>query len=170
MNSELIEKIKAIKLLILDVDGVLTNGQIYFLPSGEQYKTFYIQDGYGIEQLQKNGVTVAIISGKSSPAVTFRAKELGIKHFYQTCNDKVAAFNELIHTLDIQTKEVAFMGDDCPDLALMKKVGLRIAVNNAVDEIKAIADWKTEKSGGSGAVREVCDAMIKIQQQFPPGN
>ncbi len=153
----------AIKLLILDVDGVMTDGTIGFTPDGKEYKFFNTQDGLGIKRLQQHGIAVAIISGRSSDIVSYRAQELGIKHVFQGQQNKLAALQALQDQLNIEPRQIAHMGDDLPDLEIMKKVGLGIAVANAVDDVKAIADWHTTRSGGAGAVREACDLILKKQ-------
>ena len=149
-----------IKCLILDVDGVLTDGTIWLSEHGLELKRFNIQDGLGIVRLQKAGITVAVISGRSSGSVSARMAELNVTHVYQGCGDKLTVFNKLISELDIKPTEVAYMGDDLPDLPVMAIVGLSIAVANACAEIKAIAHWHTEKTGGAGAVREICDRLL----------
>lgn len=153
-------KISEIKLLILDVDGVLTDGKIWLMPDGEETKCFHIQDGLGIKRLQQAGIIVAVITGRKSKAVNIRMQELGIKHYFSGQENKTIALNILLENLQIELNEVAYMGDDLPDFAVMQKVGLPIAVANAVPEIKKIAVWLTQKSGGEGAVREVCDRII----------
>lgn len=157
-----------IKCLILDVDGVLTDGTIWLTEHGTELKRFHIHDGVGIKRLQNRGIIVAIISGRSSGSVTARMAELQVKHVYQGCADKLPVFNELIHQLGLQPAEVAYMGDDLPDLPVMERVGLSIAVANACPEVKAIADWHTEKSGGRGAVREACDRLLAQQMATTP--
>lgn len=149
-----------IQCLILDVDGVLTDGAIWLSDQGVESKRFYIQDGVGIKRLQNAGVTVAIISGRSSHSVSLRMAELQVKHVYQGCTDKLEIFNKLIKKLNITPKEVAYMGDDLPDLPVMQVVGLPIAVANACREIKAVAHWQTQAAGGAGAVREACDHLL----------
>ena len=151
-----------IKCLILDVDGVLTDGSIWLNEQGQEFKQFYVQDGLGIQRLQRSGIPVAVISGRSSGSVTARMKELQVKYVYQGCFDKLQNFNLLIKELGIKPQEVAYMGDDLPDLPVMQLAGLSIAVANACPEVKAIAHWQTEKSGGHGAVREVCDRLLKV--------
>jgi 3-deoxy-D-manno-octulosonate 8-phosphate phosphatase (KDO 8-P phosphatase) len=149
-----------IKCLILDVDGVLTNGVIWLTEQGMEFKAFHVHDGVGIKRLQNAGVTVAVISGRSSGSVTHRMAELQIQHVYQGCTDKLAVFYQLINKLGIKPTEVAYIGDDLPDLPVMQQVGLSIAVANACAEVKAAAHWRTEKRGGDGAVREACDRLL----------
>jgi 3-deoxy-D-manno-octulosonate 8-phosphate phosphatase (KDO 8-P phosphatase) len=149
-----------IKCLILDVDGVLTDGSIWLNEHGVELKRFHIHDGLGIKRLQSAGITVAIISGRSSQAVTARMTELQVPYVYQGCADKLAVFNQLIQKLGIKPSEVAYAGDDLPDLPVMRVVGLSIAVANACPEVRACAHWLTEKTGGNGAVREICDRIL----------
>jgi len=148
------------KCLILDVDGVLTDGSIWLTETGAELKRFHIHDGLGIKLLQQAGISVAIISGRSSPCVTARMAELEVQHVYQGCGDKLAVFQKLLNTLGILALETAYMGDDLPDIPVMQAVGLSIAVANARPEVKAVAHWLTEKNGGEGAVREICDRLL----------
>jgi 3-deoxy-D-manno-octulosonate 8-phosphate phosphatase (KDO 8-P phosphatase) len=164
--QDIIERAKLIKLLILDVDGVLTTGDLYYTDSNIEYKIFNTLDGHGIKMLQKTGVIVAIISGRQSDAVTKRAQDLGIKYVYQGKEDKCLIFNELLIELHLQPTQVAYMGDDLPDLPLICQVGLGIAVSNAHNFIKQHAHLTTQTSGGKGAVREVCDMLMQAQDTF----
>lgn len=163
MNTE--KKINTIRLLILDVDGVLTDGRIWLSPTGEEYKNFHVHDGLGIKLLQNSGIPVAIISSRKSNALDARVRELGIAYCYTGQTDKLEAFKSLLNTLQLEPDQIAYIGDDLPDLPIMKQVGLAIAVPNAVDEIKAIAAWITSKPGGEGAVREVCDTILALRQR-----
>ncbi len=154
-------KAKKIKLLICDVDGVLTDGGLYFDKDGNELKRFYSQDGYGLKTIIKHGIEVAIISARNSPAVTSRMENLGIKYYYQGQQNKTIALNKLATKLKLTLDEIAYIGDDIIDLAIMTKVGWAIAVNNAIDSIKPYANYITKKNGGNGAVREVCDMLLK---------
>lgn len=149
-----------IKLLILDVDGVLTNGQVYICDCGHEIKGFSTQDGIGLKLLLANGVDIAIISGRKSPATKKRLRDLNIKHVYLGAADKVAVFNKLKNKLSIENNNIAYIGDDLPDLLVMQQVGFSIAVDNAVDAIKDIAHHITIRKGGDGAVREACDLIL----------
>lgn len=160
--SIIINKVRRIKLLILDVDGVLTDGRIWITPDGQEAKFFHTHDGLGIKLLQKAGINVAVISGRSSPVVNLRMKELGIDHIYQGQTSKITAFEELINHFNLTAEAIAYMGDDIIDLPVMKQVGLSIAVANAVSDVKSQADWLTQKTGGQGAVREVCDLILNV--------
>lgn len=160
--SKMNHKIQQIKLLILDVDGVLTDGRIWLTPEGEEIKVFYIHDGYGIKRLQQAGIKVAIISGRSCQALITRLKELGIEDYYLSQENKLEAFQILLQKYQISPEQVAYIGDDLPDQPVMEQVGFRIAVPNAVKEIKSLADWTTSQAGGMGAVREVCDFLLSV--------
>lgn len=161
--QQVITKAKKIKLLILDVDGVLTDGKLLFDGQGREYKSFHARDGHGIKLLRQTGVEVAVISGRKSNSVTLRMKDLGIEYVYQGQEDKVMAFNEIIRSLSIQAEEAAHVGDDLLDLPIMRRVGLSVAVNDANFAVKEYADWCTSLSGGQGAVREVCDFIMQAQ-------
>ena len=157
------EKAGVIKLLILDVDGILTSGQLFYNENGQQTKSFNVKDGLGIQLLIKNNINVAIITGMKSKIVLNRAHDLGINHIFQNQMDKSVALKKLLNYLNLTSKQVACMGDDLPDLTLFSKVGLSIAVNDAHPFIKKYAKWITKKDGGKGAVREVCDNLLRIQ-------
>jgi 3-deoxy-D-manno-octulosonate 8-phosphate phosphatase (KDO 8-P phosphatase) len=163
MSNELIEKAKKLKLLILDVDGVLTDGKLFFDNDGNEYKAFHARDGHGIKLLRQTGVEVAVISGRKSNSVALRMKNLGIEHVYQGHENKISAFNEIIEKIGINPEQAAHVGDDVLDLPVMIRVGLAIAVNDANFAVKQHADWCTELSGGCGAVREVCDFIMQAQ-------
>ncbi len=164
--QEIIEKAKKLKLLILDVDGVLTDGRLFFDDKGKEYKCFHARDGHGIKLLRQTGVEIAVISGRKSNSVSLRMKTLGVDYVYQGHENKIAAFNEIIQKLSVDADQVAHMGDDLLDLPIMTRVGLSIAVNDANDSVKEYADWCTKTSGGLGAVREVCDFIMKSQGTF----
>ncbi len=157
---------KKIKLIIFDVDGVLTDGGLYFTEDGTEFKRFNALDGHGIKMLKDNGVEPAVISARASNAVKHRMENLGIVHFYQGQADKVVAFNDLLQKLNLSATEVAYVGDDVIDLPVMTKVGFAVAVANAHDLVKQHADLTTEKLGGNGAVREICDFILKAQGNF----
>ncbi|MBW5290312.1 MAG: 3-deoxy-D-manno-octulosonate 8-phosphate phosphatase [Candidatus Ruthia sp. Asou_11_S2] len=164
--DKLNQQAKNIKLIIFDVDGVLTDGGLYFSDEGIELKRFNSLDGLGIKLLKQNDIEVAVISVRSSKNVAHRMRNLGIEHFYQGQDDKVVAFNNLIKKLSLQAEQVAYMGDDIIDLPVMIKVGLPIAVANAHELVKENAYFVTEKIGGHGAVREVCDLLLKAQNTF----
>lgn len=149
-----------VKLLILDVDGVLTDGRLYRGPDGLELKTFHVHDGRGIRELLVNGIDVAVISGRPSEATRERMGELGVKHVFLHCADKPAALRQLTEETEIEPAATAFVGDDTPDLAVMSLVGFPIAVANAHRTVREKAAWTTSAPGGAGAVREVCDLIL----------
>ena len=149
-----------VRLLVLDVDGVLTDGRLWYGADGEVLKGFHVRDGYGIKALLAIGIEVAIISGRSSPAVTRRATELGIRHVVQGCDDKGRAFDALCAALRVEPAAVACIGDDTPDLPMLERAGLAVAVADAHPDVRARADRVTTLPGGHGAVREVCDWLL----------
>lgn len=163
---EAIQKARAIKLLVLDVDGVLTDGRLWYGNSGEELKAFNIQDGLGIKLLQRAGVDVAIITGRTSQLVTRRGTELGIKHIVQGREDKLVALRGLAAELNLELDEIAYAGDDLPDLSAIAAVGLGIAVANALPYVAQRAAYKTARSGGDGAVREICDLIMQAQNKL----
>lgn len=161
--EELFEKARRIRMLAFDVDGVLTDGRLYFSDDGHESKTFNTLDGHGIKMLQKTGVTTAIITGRTTKLVAKRAKDLGIPHLYQGREDKAEALAELCEDLDMQIEEVAFMGDDLPDLRAICKAGVGMTVANAHYFVRAHSDWVSEATGGMGAAREACDFIMRAQ-------
>jgi 3-deoxy-D-manno-octulosonate 8-phosphate phosphatase (KDO 8-P phosphatase) len=161
-----LEKARKLKLLILDVDGVLTDGKLFFDNEGNEYKAFHARDGHGIKLLRQTGVEVAVISGRKSNSVALRMKNLGIEYVYQGYENKIAAFDEIIDKLRITPDQAAHVGDDLLDLPIMARVGLAIAVDDANFAVKQRADWCTTLSGGHGAVREVCDLIMQAQGRF----
>jgi 3-deoxy-D-manno-octulosonate 8-phosphate phosphatase (KDO 8-P phosphatase) len=150
----------AIRLLVLDVDGVLTDGRLHYGARGEHEKTFHARDGFGIKAVQAAGITVAIISGRKSRAVTWRCKELGIQHAHQGIEDKAAALATLLDALRLSARQCACVGDDAPDLPLLARAGLAVAVADAHPSTLALAHRRTRLPGGAGAVREVCDWLL----------
>ncbi len=160
---DILLKAKLIKLVIFDVDGVLTDGRLCFGPDGEEYKTFHVHDGLGVKLLQESGVEVAIISSGESPAVAARMRNLGVKYVYQGHEYKLQAFLELLANSRLQPQQIAYVGDDLPDLPVFKQVGLSICVPNACAILKRYADWQTPSAGGAGAAREVCELIMEAQ-------
>ena len=152
-----------LKLLILDVDGVLTDGQLYFSDQHTELKAFSVQDGLGIRLLLRSGVEIAVITSRSSPLVEWRMQSLGVKHIYQGAHAKLPVFRQLMKELQIDPSQVAYMGDDWPDLPVMQQVGIPIAVANAVVEVSDRAAYHTVRGGGCGAVREVADLILKAK-------
>ncbi len=153
-----------IALLVLDVDGVMTDGRIQLDADGREFKVFHVRDGCGIRQVLDAGIEVAIISGRSCVAVEKRAADLGIKHVHLGVSNKIAVFNELLQKLDLTAAVTACVGDDTPDIECLQAAGLAIAVADAHQDLDAVADWHTQKAGGRGAVREVCDLLLSARR------
>lgn len=156
---------KNVRMLLLDVDGVLTDGGICY-SSREECKCFNVRDGLGIKMLVQEGIPVGIISGRSSDAVARRAQELGIAEVYQGVAHKVAAFEEILKRHRIEAEQVAFVGDDLADIPLLERVGLAVSVADAEDAVKERAHYICQRPGGRGAVREVCDLILKAQGRW----
>jgi 3-deoxy-D-manno-octulosonate 8-phosphate phosphatase (KDO 8-P phosphatase) len=152
-----------IKMLLLDVDGVLTDGNLYFSNSGEESKAFNSLDGHGIKMLQSAGIQVGIITGRTSELVAKRASDLGIDLLYQGREDKLAALGEIMAAVSIEAMEIAYAGDDFPDLPVLDQVGRGFSVANGHEDVKSIADAITSRSGGHGAVREITDFLLQCQ-------
>ena len=160
------ERLKKIKLLLLDVDGVMTDGRIIFDSNGVESKFFNVKDGHGIKMLQRSGVEVGIISGRQSMVVTNRAKELGIEIVYQKAIDKLTPFRAILADTGLVEDQVAFVGDDVIDIPVLKRVGFAAAPPDAVSEVIPYVHFVTTKGGGWGAVREVCDLIMKAQDNW----
>ncbi|MHB8622727.1 MAG: 3-deoxy-manno-octulosonate-8-phosphatase KdsC [Sulfuricaulis sp.] len=166
VNSQLVSLAAKIKLLVFDVDGVLTDGQLVIGDDGQEYKAFNSRDGHGIKMLQRHGVTVGIITGRSSDVVRHRAKDLVIKHVHQGCQEKLPAYRKMIAKLKLAPEQTAYVGDDVVDLPLMLQVGFSIAVQNAHPLVKKHAHWVTPSIGGYGAAREACEMIMYAQGNF----
>lgn len=151
---------ESIRLLVLDVDGVMTDGRLWYGAGGEELKVFHVRDGLGIKALLTAGIEVAIISGRDSPAVTARARELGIRHVYQGCGAKGGVFDALCARLGIDASAVAVLGDDTPDLPMLTRAGMAIGVADAHPAVRGVVHRMTTLPGGQGAVREVCDWLL----------
>ena len=164
--SELRARASRIKLLLLDVDGVLTDGRLYFSNQGDEFKTFSTLDGHGIKMLQKSGVKVGIITGRTSNLVVKRAGDLGIQILIQGREDKWDALQEILHEHPIALDEIAFMGDDWPDLTVMCRVGLALTPANGHNSVVERSHWQSQARGGEGAVREACDMLMRAQNTF----
>jgi 3-deoxy-D-manno-octulosonate 8-phosphate phosphatase (KDO 8-P phosphatase) len=160
---ELERRAARIKILLMDCDGVLTDGRITLLHDGDELKSFHTRDGNGLVLLHRAGLKSGIISGRTAKAVERRARDLGISYVYQGILDKIATFNELTSSEALDDSEIAYIGDDVTDVPLMNRVGLAVAVADAVTETKAAAHYTTELAGGFGAVREVCELILKAQ-------
>jgi 3-deoxy-D-manno-octulosonate 8-phosphate phosphatase (KDO 8-P phosphatase) len=164
--AAVLERARAVRLAIFDVDGVMTDGTLYIGAQGEAFKAFNILDGHGMKMLQAAGVATAIISGRTSEAVARRAAELAIAHVVQGSADKVADFERLIASLGVAESACSFVGDDLPDLGVMRRCGLAVAVANAVEPIRQAAHYVTRASGGRGAVREFCELLLHARGQL----
>jgi 3-deoxy-D-manno-octulosonate 8-phosphate phosphatase (KDO 8-P phosphatase) len=157
-----------IKLLLLDCDGVLTDGRLLLLENGDEQKLFHVRDGQGLVLLQRAGLQSGVISGRRSSFVERRVQELGINYLRQGSHDKIKDFVELSAEAGVEASEVAFVGDDLADISLMRRVGLAVAVGDAVPETKAAAHFVTQLPGGHGAVREVVELILKAQGRWLP--
>lgn len=164
--EEALKKATTIKLLALDVDGVLTDGKLYFGNNGEELKAFNTLDGHGIKMLQKSGVKVAIITGRTSDLVARRARDLGIELIIQGREDKFVALQEILAQYPVELENIAFMGDDYPDLTVISRIGLGMTVANALPSIAHFCDWQSRYRGGEGSVREACDLIMTAQGTF----
>jgi len=162
-EKKLLEIAKKIKLLILDVDGVLTDGSIILDNKGNELKSFHVRDGHGIKMLSKKGIHVAIITGRYSKVVEKRAQELHIRDVFQKSHDKRGPYRQLAQKYSLVDSEIAYAGDDIVDIPLLKMCGLSVAVADAHDTVKAIAKMTTREKGGRGAVRELCDFLLKAK-------
>jgi 3-deoxy-D-manno-octulosonate 8-phosphate phosphatase (KDO 8-P phosphatase) len=157
-----------IRLLVLDVDGVLTDGGLYYGPSGEHTKRFHVQDGLAMVEARRAGLELAIVSGRKSSAVARRLAELGVAEVHQGVRDKCAVLAGLMARLGLVPAQVAVMGDDLNDLASMRQAGLVLAPRNAVREVRAVAHWVSRRSGGDGAVREALELLLGARRAWPP--
>jgi 3-deoxy-D-manno-octulosonate 8-phosphate phosphatase (KDO 8-P phosphatase) len=162
-EKELSKIAKNIKFLILDVDGVLTDGGIILDNKGNEFKTFHVRDGHGIKMLIRAGIHVAIITGRHSRVVERRAHELGVTELFQKCYDKRAAYKQISEKYSLNDNEIAYVGDDIVDIPILKKAGFSVVVADADDEVKDVAVMVTKMRGGRGAVREVCDFILKAK-------
>lgn len=161
--KDILKKAAKIKLLVFDVDGVLTDGSLIVGDDGKEYKAFYAKDGLGIKMLQKTGVEIAVITARTSEVVIHRMQNLGIKHIYQGQLEKLPAFKELLLKLNISTEQAAYVGDDVIDLPVMLHAGLAITVDDAHPLVKQHAHWQTAEKGGRGAARDVCELIMQAQ-------
>lgn len=164
--SSLTERAKKIKLVVFDVDGVLTDGRLIIGDDGQEYKCFNTQDGLGMKMLKASGVAMAIITGRTSNVVEQRAESTGVMHFYQGVDDKLVAFEDLLHKSGLAAEACAFMGDDVVDLPPMRRAGLALSVPNAHDLVKQYVHYTTQRAAGHGAVREVCELIMRAQGTY----
>lgn len=161
--QDILARAARIKLLIFDVDGVLTDGGLFMDKDGHEYKQFNSRDGHGMKMLQETGVQIAIITGRSSDVVSHRMNGLGVKHVYQGQHDKRVAFEKLLQELALKADEVGYVGDDIVDLPVMRQVGLAVAVQDAHPAVKKHAHWQTPSCGGRGAARDICELIMEAQ-------
>jgi 3-deoxy-D-manno-octulosonate 8-phosphate phosphatase (KDO 8-P phosphatase) len=154
-------RLEKIRLLLLDVDGVMTDGRIIYDDRGGELKAFDVKDGHGIKLLQRAGIRVGIITGRQSAVVDRRAQELGIELVYQGAKDKLVPFLEILQKTGLTAEQIAYLGDDLPDLPILRRVGFAATVADALDDVKPHVHYITRCNGGRGAVREVCDLLLK---------
>ena len=161
--QDLMQKAADIRLVIFDVDGVLTDGSLFLGDDGQEYKAFNSRDGHGMKMLRGSGVEIGIITGRSSEVVRLRMESLGIQHLYQGREEKLPAFEALIGQLGLAPEQVAYCGDDVVDLPVMTRVGLAVAVQDAHALVKQHAHWITPQGGGRGAARDLCELIMQAQ-------
>lgn len=166
LPPQLRERVLAIRMVIFDVDGVLTDGSLYFGHDGREYKVFHSRDGHGMKMLRQSGVEVGIITARSSQAVAHRAANLGLVHVYQGQTEKVSAFLKILETTGLRAEQVAYVGDDIVDLPVMLRVGLALAPADAHDEVLSRAHWCTRAPGGRGAARDVSELIMHTQGTY----
>jgi len=163
LPTDIRDRAAKVRLAVFDVDGVLTDGKLCYSDDGRELKSFHVHDGFGLKRLMANGIEVAIITSRMSHMVTERTAELGIAHVYQGQENKLACYEQLIHALKLAPEQTSYCGDDLPDLPVMQRVGLAIAVANAHPWVHERARWRTRQRGGEGAAREVCDLLLAAQ-------
>ncbi len=164
--QDILERAQKIRLVIFDVDGVLTDGRLILDDRGTEYKAFHSRDGHGMKMLQETGVRIGIITGRSSEVVTHRMASLGIEHVYQGQKDKLVAYADLKTKLALHAEQIAYVGDDVVDLPVMRQVGLAIAVADAHTWVKKHAHWQTSQPGGHGAARDACELIMEAQHKL----
>jgi 3-deoxy-D-manno-octulosonate 8-phosphate phosphatase (KDO 8-P phosphatase) len=168
MDAALRERASKVRMLILDVDGVLTDGKLYFDHTGQEIKAFNTRDGMGMKALQKVGIVVAVITGRTSGAVTHRMSQLGIEHVFQGREDKLEPFLDLLKTTGLDAQQVCYAGDDWIDLPVLIRAGLAVTVPDADEYVKNHVHWITQNKGGHGAVREICNLILAAQDKIQP--
>ncbi|MFN0314655.1 MAG: KdsC family phosphatase [Burkholderiales bacterium] len=166
--AEVLERARPIQLLCLDVDGILTDGRLYFLSNGLEAKAFHIRDGLGLKMLMNAGIKTAVITGRKSEAAQARAMELGMNYFHQGVQDKLKVVQELRTEMAIDMAAVAFMGDDLPDVCALRACGFAVTVPEAPEAVRAYAHYVTRERGGHGAVREVCELILEAKELLQP--
>jgi 3-deoxy-D-manno-octulosonate 8-phosphate phosphatase (KDO 8-P phosphatase) len=167
VSPDAVERARRVRLALFDVDGVLTDGRLYYGPGGEAMKVFNTLDGHGLKMLAQSGVATGLLSGRASEAAAARAKELGMAHCILGAQDKLARFEALLASLALDASQCAFMGDDLPDLPVLGRCGFAVAVASAVPEVRAGAHLVTRAAGGNGAVREFCEFVLRAQGTLP---
>lgn len=168
-DKQLHARLGRVRLVVFDVDGVLTDGRIYLTAEGEEMKVFHARDGLGIRMLKRAGIEVAVISGRQSKVVSQRMSALDVTHVFQGRDDKLPLFRELLAELGVDCEQAAYVGDDVIDLPVMAEAGVAIAVADAHAAVRRVADWVTTTAGGYGAGREVCDAILEAGGHLEPG-
>lgn len=166
IKPPLLERAAKIKLMLFDVDGVLTDGRLFLGDGGQEYKAFHSRDGHGIKMLMQSGIEVGIITGRTSKVVEHRASDLGIHYLYQGCLDKLPVYEKLRGDIGLEDTQTAFMGDDVVDLPIMLRVGLALTVQNAHPLVKQHAHWTTPSHGGAGAARDGCEMLLFAQGAY----
>jgi 3-deoxy-D-manno-octulosonate 8-phosphate phosphatase (KDO 8-P phosphatase) len=164
--EELLARMRAVRMVVMDVDGVLTDGRLWLMEGGREIKQFHVQDGTGIKYLHRAGLRTALVSGRESSAVYDRATELDIADVYQNVKRKVKALDDLVARHKLTVTEICYIGDDLPDVPVMRQVGFSVAVANARPEVKDVAHYVTQLRGGDGAVREVAEMLLKAQEKW----
>jgi 3-deoxy-D-manno-octulosonate 8-phosphate phosphatase (KDO 8-P phosphatase) len=164
--KDIFDKASRVRLVVFDVDGVLTDGSLYLGDDGQEYKAFHSRDGHGMAMLREAGVEIGIITGRTSQVVVHRMASLGIEHVYQGRRDKLPAFEDLLGKLGLSADEVAFVGDDVVDLPILVRAGLAIAVADAHPLVLRHAHWQTPRPGGRGAARDVCELILEARGQL----
>jgi 3-deoxy-D-manno-octulosonate 8-phosphate phosphatase (KDO 8-P phosphatase) len=163
ISADVLARAAKVRLACFDVDGVLTDGKLWYADEGQEVKAFHVHDGLGLKLLREHGIEIALITARESRVVEKRAIDLGIEHVYQGQKDKLGTFTMLLESFGLGAEQAAYTGDDLPDLAVMRRAGLAIAVANAHTWVKPHAHWITRHSGGNGAVREVADLLLTAQ-------
>lgn len=164
--TDLEQRAKKIRLAIFDVDGVLTDGSLFYGDDGQEYKAFNSLDGHGLKMLRRSGVALAIITGRNSTVVVHRALNLGVEHVYQGAEDKLVIYQQVLEDLSTDAEHTAYMGDDVVDLPVLKRCGLAVCVPQSVDLVRRHVHYVTERSGGRGAAREVCELIMRAQGTY----
>ena len=166
LTDEVLERARKIKMLVLDCDGVLTDGRLILLPNGEETKAFDIKDGHAMRMAQRAGLAISIISGNRSFAVRDRAKNLEVAHLYEGAWVKIGPYEEILSVENLKDEEVCYVGDDVVDIPVLRRAGLAVAVADAVEEVKRFSHLVTDRRGGRGAVREIIEMILKAQDKW----